>query len=245
MHTPSVIYEDEHLVAVNKPSGLVMHAGIGTGFTLADWVARTYPGFRDIGEPFVGSDGRSIPRFGIAHRLDKGTSGALLLAKNQPMFSLLKRHFQNRAILKEYHAFVHGRPPRERGIVSLAIGKSRHDFRRQTTRSIRGPARDARTEYVVAGRCPDDISFVRFYPRTGRAHQVRAHARSLHTPIVGDSLYAASREPALGFSRPALHAYRITVPARQDGDPLHIVAPYPDDFAHALSFCSPAVSVGS
>lgn len=227
---PTILYEDEYLLAIDKPAGLVVHGGVGTGFTFADWVVRTYPSLRDVGD--------SPLRPGMVHRLDKETSGVMLLAKDQEMFETLKRHFQKGKIRKEYHAFVYGSPKRSRGSVSLGIGKSRGDFRRQATRNTRGVVRDAYTEYVVAGACQDDTSLVRFYPRTGRTHQVRVHARSLNTPVVCDTRYAPSRDSLLGFSRLALHAYRVTLFTHRQTEPLHIVAPHPDDFLHALSFCS-------
>lgn len=227
---PTILYEDESLLAVYKPAGLVVHGGVGTGFTLVDWIVRVYPSLQGVGD--------SPLRPGIVHRLDRDTSGVMLLAKDQGMFETLKRHFQKGKIRKEYHAFVYGCPKRSRGSVSLSIGKSRGDFRRQATRNTRGTVRDAYTEYVVATTCQDDTSLVRFYPRTGRTHQVRVHAHSLNTPVVCDARYAPSRDPLLGFSRLALHAYRVTVFTHLQTEPLHIVAPHPDDFIHALSLCS-------
>ena len=238
---PSVLYEDDYIIAVNKPSGLVVHGGVGTDQTLVDWILSTYPHLRDVGEQSVGA----ILRPGMVHRLDKGTSGVLLLAKNQEVFETLKRHFQKGKIKKEYHAFVHNKPKRSRGIVSLPIGKSRRDFRKQSTRNIRGPRREAATEYVLAGTCQDGVSFMRFYPRTGRTHQVRVHAQSLQIPIVGDARYAPSYPLLFGFSRLALHAYRVTLFTHWLSEPLHIIAPHPSDFAQALSFCSVSESFDS
>ena len=217
------------MAAISKPSGLVVHAGVGTSFTLADWVLERFPCMRSVGD--------SVDRPGIVHRLDRETSGVMILAKDQEMFVTLKRHFQKGKVRKEYHAFVYGRPKHERGTVSLPVGRSRSDFRRRAVRGIRGVPREALTEYAVGGSCGDNTSFVRFYPRTGRTHQIRVHALSLQTPIVGDMRYAPSRGFLLGFSRLALHAHRITIFTHHQSSPLHLVAPYPSDFEDALQSC--------
>ena len=189
-----MLYEDKYVVAIDKPSGLVVHKGVGTGETLVDWILERYPEMRIVGER-----DRQVLRPGMVHRLDRGTSGVMVLARQQEAFDTLKKHFQKGKVEKEYHAFVYGEPREVRGTVSLSIGKSRSDFRRFATRHTRGEMRDARTEYVVVGSCVEGVTLVRFYPKTGRTHQIRVHAQSLHTPIVCDSLYAASRDPVLGF----------------------------------------------
>ena len=229
---PEVLYEDEYIVAISKPAGLVVHSGVGTGETLVDWVLEHYPDMREVGET------GDVVRPGIVHRLDKETSGVMVLARQQHVFDTLKKHFQKGKVEKEYHAFVYGCPSSLRGTVSLPLGKSRTDFRRYATRNTRGEMREARTEYVVAGSCRESVSFMRFYPKTGRTHQIRAHAQSLYTPIVGDSLYASSRKPVLGFSRLALHARRISLSVHYYPDTLHITVPYPDDFQKALLTCN-------
>ena len=227
-----VLYEDDYIVAINKPAGLVVHSGVGTDVTLSDWVLERYPAMQGVGEP----DSTEL-RPGIVHRLDKETSGVMVLAKSQGVFNALKKHFQKGKVEKEYHAFVYGSPRDTRGIISLPLGKCRTDFRRYATRNTRGKVREARTEYVVIGSCQRQSSFVRFYPKTGRTHQIRVHAQSLHTPVVCDLLYASSQKPVLGFSRLALHSRRISLRIHQYPDVLHIVAPYPEDFLHAFSFC--------
>ena len=233
---PVVLYEDAHIVAIDKPSGLAVHQGVGVDETLVDWILDRYPEMREVGE----RDSHLL-RSGIVHRLDKETSGVMVLARRQEAFVALKRHFQKGKIEKEYHAFVYGKPREARGTVSLPIGKSRSDFRRFATRHARGKVRLARTEYVVVGSCSEGASFVRFYPKTGRTHQIRVHAQSLHTPIVCDSLYAAAKPKMLDFSRLALHSRRLSLRVHWYGEVLHLVAPHSADFLRAFSFCDAAV----
>ena len=233
---PEVLYEDAHIVAIDKPAGLVVHQGVGTEETLVDWILERYPEMREVGE----SDCQLL-RPGMVHRLDKETSGVMVLARQQEVFTTLKKHFQKGKVEKEYHAFVYGEPRVARGTVSLSIGKSRSDFRRFSVRHTRGMLREARTEYVVVGSCTVGASFVRFYPKTGRTHQIRVHAESMHTPIVGDSLYAASQQPMLGFSRLALHSRRISLQTHWYDETLHLVAPHPPDFLEAFAYCDDTV----
>ena len=233
-----IIYEDDYIVAVNKPAGLVVHPGVGTKYTLTDWIQKEFPKMEGVGEPYYNQDGDMIQRPGIVHRLDKDTSGVLILAKDQDTFYTLKKHFQKGKIRKEYHSFVYGSPRNERGIISLPIGKSRSDFRKQAARNIRGEQRDAITEYVYAGKCEGNTSFIRFYPHTGRTHQIRVHAQNLQIPIICDTKYANGRASALGFERLALHARRVSISTHMYDKPLHILAPYPKDFQNALKLCS-------
>ena len=235
---PTVLYEDDHILAINKPSGLVVHAGVGTGHTLADWLCEHYPALRTVGDSYTDREGITVSRPGIVHRLDRETSGVMLVAKHPEMFHALRTYFRRGKVTKEYHAFVYGTPKQPRGTVHLSIGKSRSDFRKQSTRAVRGKRREAHTEYVVGCRCAgEDASFVKFFPATGRTHQIRVHAQSLQTPVVGDGRYAPKRPFLLGFSRLALHAHRISVHPYPYSEPLNIIAPYPDDFTRALALC--------
>ena len=236
MIEPAILHDDEHILAVHKPSGLIVHGGVGVdeSATLAGWIIRNYPDLAAVGEGSPAAPRRP----GIVHRLDKETSGVMVIAKNQVAFETLKRHFQKGIVQKEYHAFVHGTPKEGRGTVTLPIGRSAGDFRKRSVRHVRGPRREARTEYAVGARCKDGTSFIRFYPKTGRTHQVRVHAQSLQSPIVGDHLYAPRRPMRLGFSRLALHAYRLSLTTHfTDGETVHFIAPYPDDFVRALRQC--------
>ena len=232
-----ILYEDDYIIAINKPAGLVVHSGVNTGYTLTDWIHKTFPNLEGVGEPYRTKDGDEIARPGIVHRLDKETSGVMLLAKDQDTYYTLKKHFQKGKIKKEYHAFVYGSPKKKRGTIFRPIGKSRSDFRKQTVRNMRGEAREAATEYVVAGSCEGNVSFVRFYPLTGRTHQIRVHSLYENMPIIADNRYASRKEKLLGFERLALHARRVTLNTHMHEEGLSIIAPYPKDFEEALKKC--------
>ena len=146
---PLVIYEDDDVVAVNKPAGLVVHPdGKTNERTLVDWIREHYPETKDVGEPARLSDGSVVARPGIVHRLDRDTSGVLLIAKNTPAFLFLKEQFQERRIKKTYLALVYGALARKEGIVDAPIGKSGKDFRKWSAeKGARGTHREAVTEY--------------------------------------------------------------------------------------------------
>ncbi len=130
---PQIIYEDADLLALNKPAGLSVHGdGISTASTLVDWLLRKYPAMKDVGEPMIGQKRERIEKPGIVHRLDKETSGILLVAKNQPTFLFLKEQFKNRETKKTYRLIVHGNiklPAGEEGLINLPIGRSKNDPR--------------------------------------------------------------------------------------------------------------------
>ncbi len=235
-----ILFESETAVVINKPAGIAVHDdGKGRGEpTVADWFVDYSPSARDVGEAIELSDGTLVPRHGVVHRLDKGTSGALILAKTQESYVHLKRQFKKHTIQKEYHAFVYGIPKQERGMINAPIGRSSGSIeKRATGNGIRGEARESQTVYKILSSGTDDglrFSFVAFFPKTGRTHQIRVHALHIHHPIVGDSLYAPRQKKLLGFTRPALHAYRIAFHDMDAGE-VAVIAPYPADFSHALS----------
>jgi len=238
-----IIYEDDNMVAVNKPSGLVVHGDGKTAMeTLSDWVIERYPETENVGEPIKLSDSSDIPKHGIVHRLDRETSGVMLVAKNQDTFLYLKRQFQERTIKKVYRAIVHGSFKERRGTVDKPIGKGKKDFRRWSTGTdARGTLRDAVTEYkVLCGT--KDFSQIEVYPKTGRTHQIRVHMRAISHPVACDRLYAPKKECSLGLNRVALHALSIDFllpdceqhSDRCRGVNMKLEAPIPEDFKQAL-----------
>ena len=229
-----MLYEDDDVLVINKPAGLVVHADRRTVEpTLVDWIVKNYPTIESVGEPIVLADGTAIARPGIVHRLDRETSGAMVIAKNPESFLYMKRQFADRQVHKIYRAFVYGELRDDRGIINRPIGRSANDFRQKSAgRGAKGVMREAITWFKVLKR-KDGFSFIEAQPRTGRTHQIRVHFKAVNHPVVSDSLYAAKRAPALGFSRTALHSYKITFKGR-GGKEISATAPYPADFEHAI-----------
>lgn len=221
-----IIHEDSDVLVINKPAGLMMHPdGRGDEKTLVDWLLSKYPSIKGIGE--------SEDRPGIVHRIDKETSGVLIIAKTQDSFINLKEQFKEREARKEYRAFVYGEVKLDKGVIDRPIGKSSTDFRlRSAQRGARGVMREAITEYEVLNRS-NGFSYMAVYPKTGRTHQIRAHFKAINYPVVCDKLYAPKRECALGFDRLALHAHRLAI-VLLSGEIGEFEAPIPEDFKNAL-----------
>lgn len=230
----SVIYEDSDVLVINKPIGLVVHSdGKTKEETLVDWILEHYPRMAHVGEPFTKEDGTQILRPGIVHRLDRETSGVLMLVKNQKSFEHFKKLFQNREITKIYNAFVYGEIKNTEGIIDRSIGKSKKDFRLWSAqRGARGTLREAVTEYKVL-KISKDFSFVEIKPKTGRTHQIRVHFKAINHPVVCDSLYAPKRPCELGFKRLALHASALEF-TTISGKIITAKAKFPNDFQNAL-----------
>lgn len=254
---PTILYEDDNMLAVNKPAGLVVHSdGKKEETTLCDWLIEKFPDMKGVGEPLVipgnpekGKEDVVIDRPGIVHRLDRDTSGVMLVAKNQDAYSLLKMQFQERTIVKKYHAFVYGSVKEDEGVIDRPIGRSAKDFRlKSAQRFARGDMRDAITEYKVFGRSKE-VSFVEANPKTGRTHQIRVHFKAINHSVVADPLYAPKRPPLLEFERLALHAFEISFALPTiSGDEKRITirAPYPADFLRAIEiFKDRATIVGN
>lgn len=230
----SILYEDDNVVAINKPAGLVVHSdGKREEPNLTNWVNKNYPESKGVGEPIIISNSDSIERSGIVHRIDRDTSGVMLIAKNQPAFLYLKKQFQDREINKIYHAFVYGEMKDDDGIIDRRIGRSKKDFRQWSAqRGARGIMREAITHYKVLAKS-EGFSFVEVIPKTGRTHQIRVHFKAINHPIILDSLYAPKKEKALGFERLALHSYSVEF-SLVNGKRIKITAPYPEDFKKAF-----------
>jgi len=257
-----ILFEDKDLLVINKPAGISIHAdGKTKEETITDWVIENYPTIKKVGEPLeveiAGGKKVKIYRPGIVHRLDKETSGALIIVKNQKTFDFIKEQFMSHKIKKVYQAFVYGlvSDPKaslatnKRGVVNSSIGRSPNDVRMWTAgRGARPPLREAVTEYVILNKFKDEneenFSFLEVFPRTGRTHQIRVHLRYINHPIVSDPLYRGSKELALGMKRLALHARNITFQL-PNGDFKTIEAPYSPDFKKAMSEYLPVVSVGT
>lgn len=230
----TVLYEDGDVAVINKPAGLVVHSdGKREELTLTDWIEKNYPESKGVGESLTLSNSDVIERSGIVHRIDRETSGVMLIAKSQPAFLFFKKQFQDKAISKIYHAFVYGEMKDDDGVIDRPIGRSKKDFRQWSAqRGARGAMREAVTHYKVIAR-NGGFSFIEATPKTGRTHQIRVHFKAINHPVVSDSLYAPKKDKALGFERLALHAHSIEFNL-MNGKKIKIVAPHPEDFERTL-----------
>ena len=221
----NILFEDENVLVINKPSGLSVHGdGINKEYTLSDWVLKNYPKLSSIGESMVSQKGESILRPGIVHRLDKETSGVLILAKTQESFLFIKKQFQERTIEKVYKALVHGNPKQDQGSIDIPIGRSTQDPRKRAAKKT-GKVRSALTKYTVLQNYKD-YSFLDIFPKTGRTHQIRVHMNSIGHPILCDALYSRFSCPS-DFGRLGLHAYELSVHIPQKGVMVFKVPPPP------------------
>jgi 23S rRNA pseudouridine1911/1915/1917 synthase len=235
-----ILYEDEDVIAVNKPAGMTVHAGAGNSRgTLVNAL---------LGRGQALSQSNDLLRPGIVHRLDKGTSGVILVAKNDAAHAKLGEAFRRRAVKKTYIALVQGLLPNTRGRIEFAI--RRDPIRRTRMAAVlktrRGPAlraaREARTDWRVLARI-DSTTLVEVQPHTGRTHQIRVHFSALKHPVVGDTLYGAATQLRVGVGRSAahekialpslgrnfLHAARLGFAHPRTGEWLELRAPLPSE----------------
>jgi 23S rRNA pseudouridine1911/1915/1917 synthase len=225
-----ILFEDDHLLAVNKPPGLVVHPSFGhasgTLFNALLWHARTWPG----GRP------------GLVHRLDRFTSGVLLVAKSPAVHAALARASASRRIEKQYLAVVVGHVPRARGEISLGLTRDPHHRRRVVASAHAGRPSLTRFERLARSTgSREGLTLLRCTLLTGRMHQIRVHLAASGWPIVGDLVYGPARVPTfqdahLGtvvrtFGRQALHAARLAFLHPATGAATEIVAPAPADLA--------------
>lgn len=217
----TVVFEDDTLLVIDKPAGLVVHPGSGNpDNTLLNALLHHVP------------NATSLPRAGIVHRLDKGTSGLLVVAKTPEAHDDLVRQLKARTVKREYLALVYGEIDRE-GSVSAPL--ARDPFTR-TKRTVHPEGKEAITHYEVVERFPG-LSLLRCKLETGRTHQIRVHMQHIGRPLVGDSLYAANRrgEFKVPFHRPALHAEKLGLVHPVTQQALEWVCPPPGDLITLLA----------
>lgn len=213
-----IIYEDGHTLVIDKPVGIMVHPDDRQDEeTVAGWFASQYE------VDGVGEKGRE----GIVHRLDRNTTGVLILAKDNIAYTTFKKQFKDHTTRKVYRAIVEGNIKHDTGMISLPIARAKSDFRKRTIVDLfsgdaRGEEREAMTRYKVLNRSTaldgKQYSYVEVFPLTGRTHQIRAHFRGIRHPIIGDDLYGSKngREVA---ARSMLHAYSLTIniPGEKEG----------------------------
>jgi 23S rRNA pseudouridine1911/1915/1917 synthase len=213
-----VLYEDERLLVINKPAGMVVHPAPGNWRgTLVAALLHHWHGPRPGLDPF---------RPGIVHRLDKDTSGVLVIAKDAPTLAALGHQFRRREVKKQYLAWVWGRVRRQRGTITEPIGRNPAH---RTRMAVRRGGREAETAFEVVERF-DQVTLLRLFPRTGRTHQIRVHLAAIGHPIVGDAVYGRRRSAgAVLIARQALHAEQLEFCHPGSGQRLRFTAPIPSD----------------
>lgn len=221
METPKVLYDDHYILAFDKPAGWIVNDSntVSENPTLQDWVERNYN--------FETSHLKEL-RSGIVHRLDKPTSGVILVAKTKEVFEALQKQFSDRQIKKTYVALVHGRLKEERGVINAAIGRLPW---KRTKFGVFSGGRPASTEYRLL-KYFSDYSFVELYPKTGRTHQIRVHLKHIGHPIVSDPLYAGRKTFRIDIKtwpRLWLHAKSIEFVHPITKEKIKIEAPLPSD----------------
>jgi 23S rRNA pseudouridine1911/1915/1917 synthase len=234
---PGVVYEDDTVIVIDKPAGLMVHEdGHRSEPTVVDWLLARVPEARGVGEPGYAPEGTRLERSGVVHRLDRATSGVMVLAKTATAHRFLKQQFHDRLVRKEYRAFVYGRLNDRWGTINRPIGRSAQDARRRSAeRGAKGVLREAITDFERIGMGEyenEPFSYVKLIPKTGRMHQLRVHLRAINRPIVGDTLYAAqlcTKSNNLGFTRLALHAHTLTI-VLPSGEERRFIAPEPPEF---------------
>lgn len=247
-----ILFENKNLVVLDKPAGFVVHGdGKTKQDTLADYILKNFKKIKGVGENMIigtAPELIEIQKPGIVHRLDKDTSGCLIIAKNKEAYENLKNQFKSHKVRKEYVALVWGEVKFDTGIIDAAIARSKSDFRKKeivkvtsdATQKFRGEERAATTRYKVLKRLNlfgQKVTLVKFFPETGRMHQIRIHAKSIGHPIVGDHLYGKTDskfEKAFFQKSPIrhlLHAKSIAFHNPESGELIKVESEVPKDWA--------------
>ncbi len=215
-----IAYEDEHLLVVDKPAGLVVHpsAGHGSGTLVHGLLGHAIAGGEDAGRP------------GIVHRLDRDTSGLLVVARSDEAHRRLQQLLRKRELEREYLALVHGRPRSKAGRIEAAIGRDRHDPTRISLDT--DTPREAVTNFEVV-ELMRAHALLRVRLETGRTHQIRVHLAAIELPVSGDSVYGVGDD--LGLERQFLHSARLAFPHPFSGERVETDSPLPPDLERALA----------
>ncbi len=219
-----VLFENNRVMVIDKEAGIMVHPdGRSLEVAVSDIVYYNYGDMKYVGE---------IDKPGIVHRLDRNTTGCLVLAKTQDAFKDMKVLFREHKVKKVYRAIVEGNVRDETGVIDMPIARARSDFRKRSvvdmfSKDFRGEKRDAVTKYKVLKRSADKkLTYIELYPITGRTHQLRVHLRSIRHPIIGDDLYGSNNGKEL-CKRSMLHAHKIEFTLRKES--ISVISPIPDD----------------
>lgn len=217
-----IVYEDDQVAVVSKPAGMVVHPAFGhSSGTLVNAVLARWPEIASFSEP---------SRAGIVHRLDKDTSGVLIVAKTHAALESLRAQFKGREVRKRYLALVDGAPETPEGVINAPIGRDPAQRKRM---AVRHDGREAITEFRVVEHYAD-YSLVEVYPKTGRTHQIRVHLAFIGHPVAGDTVYGR-RKQAIRLKRHFLHAAAITFTRPGSSEAITAEAPLPVGLENILA----------
>jgi 23S rRNA pseudouridine1911/1915/1917 synthase len=223
----TVVYADADVIVVDKPAGVVVHPGAGhADDTLVSGLLGAYPDLGTLGE------GATATRPGIVHRLDRDTSGLLVVARSPRAFVSLTAQLADRSMGRSYVALCKGHPSADEGVVEAPIGRSLRDPKKM---AVRAEGRYARTSYRVVTRysLPDALALLECTLSTGRTHQIRVHLSAINHPVAGDRQYGGSVR-TLGLHRPFLHAARLRFRHPDSGEEMTFESPIPPELADVL-----------
>lgn len=226
-----ILYEDNDLLIINKPAGMVVHPSAGhISGTLVNallWHCRT-----ESGESTLSGIG-GIQRPGIVHRLDKDTTGAIAVAKNDQAHIHLQRQFQEKTARREYWGVIYGVPKAEQGTINAPIGRHLVDRKKMAIVPVEQGGRHAVTHWQIKERL-GNYTLIHFELETGRTHQIRVHTAHIGLPIVGDPDYSAGRSIGVNLPGQALHAWRLRLQHPVSEKPIEAIAPLPAHFSTLL-----------
>ena len=224
-----IIFENADLLIINKPSGVSVHPSSSeTKGTIVNWLIYHFPKIKSVGDSL--ENGNIRP--GIVHRLDKGTSGVMVIAKNQKTFLMLKKQFQAHTVTKKYSVLVNGTPKEDSGKIDLNIARSKTDPTKNVATKSKTEGRYALTYWKVVKKYPDH-TLLEAAPKTGRMHQIRVHLKSIGLPVSGDKKYGIKGKDPKHLGRMFLHAEYLSF-ENSNGEKMSFSAPLPSDLANCL-----------
>ncbi|MBS3027941.1 MAG: RluA family pseudouridine synthase [Dolichospermum sp. DET50] len=213
-----ILYEDDELIILNKPAGLVVHPAPGhPDGTLVNALLAHCPNLPGIG---------GVQRPGIVHRLDKDTTGAIVIAKTDRAYQHLQAQIQAKTARREYLGLIYGVPKMETGSINLPIGRNSQDRKKMDIVSVEEGGRAAITHWQVKERF-GNYTLMHFQLETGRTHQIRVHSAKIGHPIVGDPIYSSAHSVGVNLPGQALHAWKLQLQHPVSGDLVEVTAPLP------------------
>ncbi len=231
-----ILYEDDQLLILNKPAGLVVHPAPGhPGGTLVNALLAHCPNLPGIG---------GVQRPGIVHRLDKDTTGAIAIAKTDIAYKQLQAQLQAKTARREYLGVVYGVTKTESGTINLPIGRNPQDRKKMAIVPIEEGGRSAVTHWQIRERL-GNYTLIHFQLETGRTHQIRVHSAKIGHPIVGDQVYGSGRSIGVNLPGQALHAWRLKLQHPLSGDDIEVTAPPPQTLITLLQVLRRRAAISS